>query len=188
MSLRKAFILSGLAAGLLTFFLFFLSILVSNYTGRMRDDEAINTFQISMPIMPKGTIPLGGGIETLRRTNPKQLINPWPTTQAIIDRGKRSYLYYCVPCHGPRLDGKATVGQSFYPLPTYLLDPKVLAQSDGELFYKISLGNKRQPALFATVAAEDRWAVINYLRALAKATKLQAESSKLKGKTPNSER
>lgn len=168
MSWRKTFIISGLVVGLLAFFLFFLSLLISNYYGRMRDDEAINTFQISLPIMPKGTIPLGGGIETLRRSDPKQLINPLPMTPVVIDQGKKSYGYYCVQCHGPRLDGKATVGQSFYPLPTYLLDPKVQAQTDGELFYKISLGNKRQPPLYATVAAEDRWAVINYLRVLAK--------------------
>jgi len=167
MSWRKIFILSGLVVGLLAFFLFFLSILVSNYYGRMRNDEAVNTYQISFPIMPKGTIPQGGGIETLRRSNPRQLTNPLPMTRAIIDQGRQSYLYYCVQCHGPGLDGKATVGQSFYPLPTYLLDPKVQAQTDGELFYKISLGNKRQPPLFATVAAEDRWAVINYLRAIA---------------------
>ncbi|MGC1402096.1 MAG: hypothetical protein WA974_04130, partial [Thermodesulfobacteriota bacterium] len=94
MSWRKGFIISALVAGLVAFSLFVLSILFSNYYGRMRNDEAINTFQISLPIMPSGTIPLGGGIETLRRSNPKQLINPLPMTQAIIDQGKRSYLYY----------------------------------------------------------------------------------------------
>ena len=67
---RKTFIISGLVAGLIAFSLFVLSILFSNYYGRMRDDEAVNTYQISFPIMPKGTIPLGGGIETLRRSNP----------------------------------------------------------------------------------------------------------------------
>ncbi len=168
MSGRKAFLITGLVTGLLAFSLFFLSILISNYYGRMRDDEAINTFQLSLPIMPTGTIPLGGGIETLRRSNPKQWVNPLPMTPAIVGQGKRSYLYFCVHCHGPGFDGKATVGQSFYPLPTYLLDPKVQTQSDGELFYKISLGQKRQPPLYATISAEDRWAVIHYLRARAK--------------------
>jgi hypothetical protein len=165
---RKILLLMGLVLGLLVTLLFILSILISNYSGRMRDDEALNTFQISLPTMPRGTIPLGGGIESLRTTDPKRLINPLPLTQAVIDRGRRSYLTYCLPCHGPRLDGRATVGQSFYPLPTYLLDPKVQGQKDGELFLKISLGYKRQPPLYATIAAEDRWAVITYLRALAK--------------------
>ena len=165
---RKLVLFLGAILGLLVILLFFLSIGISNYYGRMRDDEALNTFQISMPTMPRGTIPLGGGIETLRKSDPKRLINPLPLTRAILDQGRRSYLYYCVQCHGPRLDGKATVGQSFYPLPAYLLDPKVQAQTDGELFHKISLGFKRQPPLQATMAVDDRWAVINYLRALAR--------------------
>lgn len=158
----------GLALSLLVTLLFFLSILISNYYGRMRDDEALNTFQLSLPVMPRGTIPLGRGIESIRTTDPKSLINPLPLTQAVIDRGRRSYLYYCLPCHGPKLDGKATVGQSFYPLPTYLLGSKVQGQKDGELFSKISLGYKRQPPLYATVGVDDRWAVITYLRAMAK--------------------
>jgi mono/diheme cytochrome c family protein len=167
MSGRKIFLIAGLAAGFLAGTLFLLAILVSNYQGRMRDDEAVNTFQISFPPLPQGTIPLGGGIETLRRANPREVLNPRPGTRALIDQGRRAYLTYCLPCHGPGLDGKATVGQSFYPLPTNLLDPPVQAQSDGELFYKISLGYKRQPPLYATVTAEDRWSVIAYLRALA---------------------
>ena len=63
---RKILLLMGLALGLLVTLLFILSILISNYSGRMRDDEALNTFQISLPTMPQGTIPLGGGIEALR--------------------------------------------------------------------------------------------------------------------------
>lgn len=165
---RKIVLFLGAILGLLVGLFFFLSIVISNYYGRMRDDEALNTFQISMPTMPRGTIPLGGGLETLRKSDPKRLINPLPLTPAVMDQGRRSYGYYCVQCHGPRLEGKATVGQSFSPLPTYLLDPKVQAQTDGELFYKISLGFKREPPLYATVAAEDRWAIIHYLRALAK--------------------
>ena len=165
---RKKVLFLGMVLGLLVSLFFFLSIAISNYYGRMRDDEALNTFQISMPTMPQGTIPVGGGIEALRKSDPQRLMNPLPPTPAVIDRGKRNYITYCGPCHGPRLDGQATVGQSFYPLPTDLLDPKVQIQSDGALFYKISLGFKRQPPLQATVAVDDRWAVILYLRALAK--------------------
>ena len=68
---RKILLFMGLALGLLVTLLFFLSILISNYYGRMRDDEALNTFQISLPTMPQGTIPLGGGIESLRKSDPK---------------------------------------------------------------------------------------------------------------------
>ena len=133
----------------------------------MRDDEALNTFQGSLPVMPRGTIPFGGGIDSLRKSDPDRLINPLPMTRAVIERGRKSYGYYCVQCHGPGLNGMATVGQSFYPLPADLLDPRVQAQKDGELFLKLSLGYKRQPPLYATVAREDLWAVIRFLRATA---------------------
>jgi mono/diheme cytochrome c family protein len=158
-----------LLLGILVGSFFMLSVIYSNYYGHMRNDEALNTFQTHLPFMPPGTIPVGGGIEVLRRSDPRALINPLPINQAVLEQGRNSYLYYCVQCHGPRLDGKATVGQSFYPLPTDLLGPQVQSQSDGELFYKISLGYKREPPLYATVAVADRWAVIRYLRALAEA-------------------
>ncbi len=164
---KKGLLFFCLITGFLAVLFFSLSILYSNYYGRMRNDEALNPYQISLPVMPGGTIPLGGGIESLRKSDPAQLINPLPMTGAVIDRGRKSYGYYCIQCHGPGFDGKATVGQSFYPLPSDLLDPRVQDQKDGELFYKISLGHKRQPPLFATVATDDRWAVINYLRAMA---------------------
>ncbi len=165
---KKIIILSVLSVGFLAFCLFWVSIFYSNWYGRMRDDQALNTFQISLPLMAKGTIPVGGGIEALRKSDPKRLINPLSSTRDVLEQGRKSYLYYCVQCHGPRLDGRATVGQSFYPLPSNLLDPKIQALKDGELFYNMSLGFKRQPPLYATVAPEDRWAIIHYLRAVAK--------------------
>jgi hypothetical protein len=163
---RKYLFFFCLVAGFLSLLLFSLAILYSNYYGRMRDDEALNPYQISLPVMPGGTVPLGGGIESLRKSDPDKLINPLPMTGSVIDRGRKSYGYYCVQCHGPRLDGRATVGQSFFPLPADLLAPRVQDQKDGELFLKISLGYKRQPPLYATIAREDLWAVINYLRSL----------------------
>ena len=67
---RKNLLFFCLLTGFLAVLLFSLSILYSNYYGRMRDDEALNTFQMSLPVMPRGTIPLGGGIESLRKSDP----------------------------------------------------------------------------------------------------------------------
>jgi hypothetical protein len=168
---RKTIIFSMLSLGVLAFGFLFFSIYYSNYYGRMMNDEAINTFQTSLPVMPKGTIPIDGGIEMLRRSDPKTLNNPLPLTPAVLEQGRKVYTYFCIQCHGPRLDGRATVGQSFFPLPADLLDHRVQSQSDGELFYKVSLGYKRQPPLYATVSVSDRWAVLRYLRILAEGRK-----------------
>ena len=134
--------------------------------GRMYDQESVRTYEKKMPDSPQGTIPISGGVEVLSRTEPKDLKNPFPMAAAAVPQGKGAYFNFCVQCHGPRADGNGTVGQSFAPLPANLADPQVLGQSDGEIFYKVSLGYGRHPALASTVAEQDRWAIIHYLRSL----------------------
>jgi mono/diheme cytochrome c family protein len=135
--------------------------------ARMKDDEAVNTYQTKMPAMPAHTVPVGGGFETLRTIDPRTLANPLPAGPESVDQGRIAYGYYCIHCHGPKAEGFGTVGQSFSPLPANLKVAAIRIQSDGELFVKISLGYKRCPPLAFTVAEKDRWAVIDYLRQLA---------------------
>ena len=135
---------------------------------RMYDQEAIRTYATSIPEAPQGTVPVGGGIEILKRRDPASLKNPLPDNPDSVERGKEAYAYFCIQCHGPRADGKGTVGQSFAPLPTSLKDAAVQGQGDGELFFKISLGFRRHPPLASTVSPEDRWAAIRYIRSLEK--------------------
>jgi len=134
--------------------------------GRMKDDESLRTYKTAIPEMPKESIPINGGIEVIRESNPEFLKNPLPYNQETIERGKIAYGFYCIHCHGPKADGNGTVGQSFTPLPTNLRDEGVQAQTDGLIFYRVSLGFKREPALAYTVPEEDRWAVIHYMRFL----------------------
>lgn len=147
-----------------------LFLLAQSLTGcdyaRMTDDEAVNTYQTALPAMPEHTVPVDGGIEKIRASEPRDLVNPLPLAQASIEQGRLDYSYYCVHCHGPTADGQGMVGQSFSPLPANLTQASVQAQSDGELFVKTSLGYKRCPPLAQTVAEKDRWAIINYLRSL----------------------
>ena len=142
--------------------------------GRMKDDEAIHTYETTMPNMPQKTVPTTGGVEAIRETKPQDLINPLPRSPEAVERGKERYGFYCTQCHGPKGDGDGTVGQSFAPLPTHLLRRYVQKQSDGELFVKISLGFRRHPPLATTVAEEDRWAIIHYLRAQAGAQRVSS--------------
>jgi mono/diheme cytochrome c family protein len=136
--------------------------------ARMTDDEAIDTHEVTMPGMPDHTIPVSGGIEILRSSNPLLLVNPLALNADSLARGEEAYRFYCIQCHGPKGDGYGTVGQSFSPLPADLGSAQVQKQGDGELFVKISLGYKRHPPLAYTVAENERWAVINYLRSIAK--------------------
>ncbi|GLI36242.1 c-type cytochrome [Desulforhabdus amnigena] len=134
--------------------------------ARMKEQEALRTYKTVIPEMPEGTIPTRGGIEIARKSDPKTLQNPLILSQESVARGKTGYETYCLMCHGPNADGNGTVGQSFHPLPTDLRDPKVQAQTDGEIFYKLSFGAKRQPPLAYTIAEEDRWAIVHFIRSL----------------------
>jgi mono/diheme cytochrome c family protein len=116
--------------------------------------------------MPPGSIPTGDSITMLRETKPENLHNPVSISETSVIAGKTCYDYYCIMCHGKNADGNGTVGQSFYPLPANLSSPYVQQQSDGQLFYTISLGFKRHPPLAYTIAEADRWQIINYIRSL----------------------
>jgi mono/diheme cytochrome c family protein len=135
--------------------------------GHMMDDEAIQTYERTLPQMPKKTIPVDGGVQVLREANPLDLQNPLPQTVQVVERGRERYGFYCIQCHGTNADGFGTVGQSFAPLPANLADKIVQSQTDGEIFYKISLGYNRHPPLYYTVTPDDRWAIVRYIRSLA---------------------
>lgn len=134
--------------------------------ARMTDDEAVNTFQTTMPAMDERTVPAAGGPQSLRGMSPQELSNPRPITKESVTQGRVAYGYFCVHCHGPKADGRGTVGQSFAPLPVDLKSTAIQGESDGLLFLRISRGYKRHPPLASTVSEEDRWAIINYLRSL----------------------
>jgi cytochrome c553 len=134
--------------------------------GRMYDQDSIKTYERKSSQTDRRTVPVTDGVNTLRASDPGSLKNPMPQTAETVERGRLAYTYFCAQCHGPNLDGNGTVGQSFSPLPTNLRSFLVLSQDDGTIYKKIRLGYKRHPALFSTVAPEDAWSVILYMRSV----------------------
>jgi hypothetical protein len=134
--------------------------------ARMNDQESVRTYEKKVPEMDTRTIPVDRGYQFLVKAEPKKLKNPLPYTPQTVAQGKLAYSYFCIHCHGPKADGKGTVGQSFAPLPSNLAEGGVQDQSDGELFAKILLGFGRHPMLYTTVSETDTWTVVNYIRAL----------------------
>ena len=136
------------------------------YYSEMRDDEAVQAYNQEFPQMPKKAIPIDGGNWVEREANPMELENPLSDNTRMITWGYERYHFYCVQCHGPKLDGNGTVGQSFAPLPTDLKSSKVHDLSDGEIFYQIRFGFNRHPALYATVTDDETWAIVRYMRSM----------------------
>ena len=150
---------------LTTLFILGTSLLACDY-GRMKDQEAVQTYKAELPQMPENTVPTTGGIQVIKENSPDNLHNPLLQTQEVLDRGKDGYGNYCIMCHGSKFDGNGTVGQSFYPLPTNLRSLFVQSQSDGRLFSSITFGLRRHPGLGFMIRETDQWAIVHYLRSL----------------------
>ena len=114
-------------------------------------------------------MPVNGGEVQYRFADPAALKAPFSLTQTqAVAAGKKAYGYYCIQCHGQNHDGHGTVGQSFAPLPGDLRSAKVQSMLEGQLFSEISYGlpGGRQPALASTIAPDERWQIIAFIKSL----------------------
>ncbi len=93
--------------------------------------------------------------------------NPLPVTGALLARGHERFDIYCSPCHGKLGDGNGiTKAIGAMPAVANLHDQRIIAMADGEIFNTVSNGKGLMGAYGPIVPAEDRWAIIAYLRAL----------------------
>lgn len=137
--------------------------------GRMWETPAIRPHEEKIPGMPSGTVPFDGGEAAYRISDGAEISSPFTVRDRVsIKAGERLYFTYCAQCHGKYHDGNGTVGQSFAPLPGDLRSVKVHSMHEGELFKEISYGvpGGRQPALATTLAVNDRWKIIAYVKSL----------------------
>lgn len=137
--------------------------------GRMWETPAVKPHEQPIAAPAGGIVPVAGGEELLRLTDPQSLRPPFTLNDpAVIAAGRKGYEFYCIQCHGKHHDGNGTVGQSFAPLPGNLRSAKVQNLADGKLFHEISYGipGGRQPALASTIAPNERWQIIGYIKSL----------------------
>jgi len=93
--------------------------------------------------------------------------NPFPITAKLLKRGQERFNIYCSPCHGREADGNGiTKKLGVMMTVANLQDPRIVKYADGEIFYVITNGRNTMGAYGPNVPAEDRWAIIAYLRAL----------------------
>jgi mono/diheme cytochrome c family protein len=95
--------------------------------------------------------------------------NPIPSDDKSVQAGKAVYVSQCLKCHGETGKGDGSAAHDLNPKPRDLSDPKVAAQSDGALFWKITTGRKPMPAFENLISEDDRWNVVNYMRTFAPA-------------------
>ncbi|GIK60472.1 MAG: hypothetical protein BroJett017_13620 [Ignavibacteriota bacterium] len=112
-------------------------------------------------------------------TNPVQVLsNPYFPTEENLSLGKRKFLTYCSPCHGNFGDGDSRLAGQF-PNPPTLHSDRVRSFPDGMIYHIITNGQNIMPSYASQVNRQERWAIVNYIRALQRAKNATDEDLKL---------
>jgi mono/diheme cytochrome c family protein len=99
--------------------------------------------------------------------------NPAKSNPDAAKLGRELYMQKCADCHGKAGEGNGYMSNNLKrdgkPLPPTNLTSKVVqANTDGELFWKITNGRSPMPAHRARFDDEQRWLIVAFLRTLKK--------------------
>lgn len=101
--------------------------------------------------------------------------NPLVLSQAVLERGQQQFNIYCSVCHGVNGAGNGLVNRRAQQIlattwtpPSNIHDPTLHQESyaDGKLYSTITNGIRKMPGYAGQIKAEDRWAIVAYVRAL----------------------
>ncbi len=97
--------------------------------------------------------------------------NPTAVTEASLSSARDIYRQRCIQCHGETGKGDGPDAAMYAVKPADFSDAYMMSgMSDGEIFYKISEGRRPMPSFKKRLTEEQRWHVVNFLRAFARKT------------------
>lgn len=98
--------------------------------------------------------------------------NPLKLDAATLELGQTKFNTYCSPCHDRTGSGKGIVSlRSNAALQAAdLRKDEIKAYTDGEIFWVISNGRRTMSGYRNQIPAQDRWAIVAYVRALQRTT------------------
>ena len=92
------------------------------------------------------------------------------TDKAVIDNGKELWAKHCKSCHGAKGIGDGPKAATLKSPIISFADPAFKNQTDGEIYFKTSKGRDEMPAYDKKIPdANDRWALVAYMRTFASA-------------------
>ena len=98
----------------------------------------------------------------------KSMENPVAGDDEAMEIGEELYDKHCKSCHGKEGLGDGPKSAELDTPCGDFTTPEFQAQTDGELFYKTTVGRDDMPSFEKKIAdEEERWMVIVYLRSLA---------------------
>jgi mono/diheme cytochrome c family protein len=93
--------------------------------------------------------------------------SPVAASPQAVEQGKKVAQVNCVSCHGKSGKGDGAAAMALNPKPADWTSKKIQAESDGELFWKITTGRGAMPS-WRHLPDKDRWALVQYIRTLKK--------------------
>ncbi|MBK9312816.1 MAG: c-type cytochrome [Acidobacteria bacterium] len=94
------------------------------------------------------------------------VVNPYKNKPDAVKLGRMYYNQKCVDCHGKSGLGNGWMSRGLLRPPTNLASKVVQANTDGELFWKITKGKSPMPAHGVRFDDEQRWYIVSFLRSL----------------------
>ena len=91
---------------------------------------------------------------------------PFEVTAQILARGRERYDIFCAPCHGRVGDGDGAVVERGMRRPVSFHAERLRKASPGSFFDAITNGFGAMFDMKDRISAEDRWAIVAYVRAL----------------------
>lgn len=122
--------------------------------------SAVLPEQASVQPPVPGTVARG----TLLEPRPDDI--PFAIDAALLQRGQERFNIFCSPCHGRTGDGNGMIVRRGFPQPpSYHIDR--LRQAPDSHFYDVMTNGFGAMYSYASrVPADDRWAIVAYIRAL----------------------
>ena len=99
----------------------------------------------------------------------QKLKNPYADADDSQDQiGKELYYIHCKSCHGKKGIGDGSKAAELgTPVPDLTI-AEFKSQTDGEIYFKTFVGRDEMPSFEKKIKdEEDRWMVVNYMRAIA---------------------
>lgn len=92
--------------------------------------------------------------------------NPFIGNEKATQSGKLIFNEMCILCHGLNGEGNGEAGLTLVRKPANFLALKVINESDGAIFWKITHGKSPMATYDELLTEDQRWKLVNYIREL----------------------
>ena len=128
----------------------------------MDDQQSYKPYKAPVLSAPAGAVPVTGKEMVSQESG---LRNPTTVSAASLSQGKTLFETNCALCHGETSTERGRVGQKLVPPPPGLDHDMVKGLSDAAIFKAVTLGFGRMPPFQDKLTREERWDLVNFMRA-----------------------